>query len=69
MAEKSKNVFIGVISGAGTGVFMEVLRAQGYLASASVVAKALLAGVMALAIYMLILLALRLAGPGGTQKN
>ncbi len=68
MSERSKNVIIGIISGAGTGVFMEVLRGHGYLGGASGTIKAVLAGVVAWVIYAAILAIVKLTKAETTKQ-
>jgi len=54
MSERAKKAIIGMISGATTGLIMEFLRGSSYVAGVSVIAKAVLAGIIAWLIYILI---------------
>ena len=68
MSERTKRVIIGAISGAGTGIIMEVLRGVSYMSGVSGTAKAVLAGIIALGIYMIISVIIKLARPAGASK-
>lgn len=69
MSERMKKVVIGAISGAGTGIIIEVLHGSSYMAGVSVATKAVLAGIIAGLIYMVIISILKLAKPAGASKT
>jgi len=68
MSERTKKVIIGAISGAGTGIIMEVLRGSSYMNGVSVLIKAALAGTIAWVIYITIIGIVKLVRPDGAHK-
>ncbi|OGS01232.1 MAG: hypothetical protein A3I76_01960 [Elusimicrobia bacterium RIFCSPLOWO2_02_FULL_61_11] len=68
MSERKKRIIIGATSGAGTGIIMEVLSGAGYMSGVSGTAKAVLAGIIAVVIYMVIIAIIKLAKPAGASK-
>lgn len=68
MTERMKRVICGGISGALTGIIMEFLRGNSYMAGVSVVTKAVFAGIIAWVIYMLIIRMINKISPAGAGK-
>lgn len=68
MSERKKKMIIGGISGGLTGIIMEFLRGGSYMAGAPVTAKAVLAGILACVIYMLIIRMINKTSPAGAGK-
>lgn len=66
MSERTKKIIVGGISGALTGIIMEFMRGKSYMVGMSAAIKAVLAGILACVIYMLIIMIInkiRSAGP------
>ncbi|MHB0996422.1 MAG: hypothetical protein ACYC2I_08645 [Elusimicrobiales bacterium] len=68
MSEISKRIISGSIAGATTGLLMELLRRSEQMTTYSVLFKSIMAGGIAIAIYMLTMLALRLNSAGTPPK-
>ena len=68
MSERTKKIITGAICGAGTGIIMEVLSGTIYMSGVSGTAKAVLAGIIAVVIYMVISVIIKLARPAGASK-
>lgn len=68
MSERMKRIIVGSVSGGVTGIIMEVLRGSSYMAGISVATKAVITGIMACVIYMLIIKMITKGGPTGTSK-
>ena len=65
---RKKKIIIGAVTGAVAGIMMDVLRGSSYMAGVSVTTKAVIAGIMAGLIYLLISEIVKLARSAGATK-
>lgn len=68
MTERTKRIIVGGISGGATGIIMEVLSGSSYMSGVSAPIKAVLAGILACVIYMLIIRMINKTSSAGAGK-
>lgn len=68
MSERTMRIIAGVIAGVVVGISLEVLRGSGYLDGISVVVRAVVAGLAAIAIYSTVRALTQPRRPGGPSK-
>ena len=68
MSKTSKRIISGSIAGAAAGLFMEVLRRGEYITSYSITIKSIIAGALAIAMYTLTMLVIRLSSSEAPPK-